>query len=132
MADEAAHDEHDRRTDGPTLLRADVRQPRLSWGRKPVSVRVTSRRLHWGPAESETSIDWTQVTGVQESSGELLVGYVDDAGAPQEVRVLLHGPLAYLVAEEISRRSEAARRNAARASGAEVAPHTVGTRLLSA
>lgn len=130
MADTADH--RDRRTDGPTLLRADVRQPRLSWGRKPVSVRVTSRRLHWGPAESEMSIDWTQVTGVQESAGELKVGYVDDDGEDAEVRVLLHGPLAYLVAEEISRRSEAARRNAAAQAGAHIPEQSVGNRLLSA
>lgn len=132
MADSTADHLGDRRSDGPTLLRADVRQPKRSWGRKPVSVRVTSRRLHWGPAESEMSIDWTQVTGVEEISGDLTVWYSDEAGTTQEVHVLLHGPLAYLVAEEISRRSEAARRNTAAHAGAMIPQQGSGQRLLSA
>lgn len=104
----------DRRTDGPTLLRAEV-GPARRWGRRRQTVHVTSRRLWWGPTGSESSLDWADVIDVRSGDDGMVVTHTGPDGALHELRVALVGPVGYLVAEEVERRSAAARRNAATA-----------------
>ena len=104
----------DRRTDGPVLLRAEIGAARR-WRRRRSCVRVTSRRLWWGVTGAEESVDWTDVLAVEQRGRLLLVRYLTEDCSPAELRVVLDGPVGYLVAEEVCRRSEAARCNARRA-----------------
>lgn len=106
----------DRRTDGPTLLQARVASSSRRWGRRStMTVRVTSRCLHWQTGTSHESVEWTSVRAVEAQDGALRVEYVDDADRPQVLVVELEGPLGFLVAEDVQRRAQAAARNVAAA-----------------